>query len=163
MNRLVFSVILLLAGIIFIFFDRGFFFSQIVAMPGNRTNNNDINNFTAPSIREDLGIEENSLQKDNPQNQIQSDLYNSISSGMSYEEVSSIIGWDGVLLYENEIKNGGKIIQIKVYQWNKEDVYSIDSTSNNSERVGSSNLYWNITLEFQDNLLINKAFSNLKS
>jgi hypothetical protein len=146
-----------------IFFDRGFFFSQIAAMPGNTINNNDINNFPAPSIREDLGSEENDLQQDNPQNQIQSDLYNSISSGMSYEEVSSIIGWDGVLLYENEINNGGKIIQTRVYQWNNEDVSSINSTSDTSERGGSSNLYWNITLEFQDNILINKAFSNLKS
>lgn len=162
MNRLVFSLILLLGWIIFIVFDRGFFFDQIAAMPENTINNNDLNNSPAPSIRGNLGIEDNSLQEDNLQNQIQSELYNSISTGMSYEEVRSIIGWDGVLLYENKVDNGEKMIQTKVYQWNKEDVYSTDSTSGTSNRLSNPNFYGNLTLEFQDNLLINKNFSDLK-
>lgn len=162
MNRLVFSLILLLGWIIFIVFDRGFFFDRIAAMPENTINNNDLNNSPAPNIRGDLGIEDNSLQENNLQNQIQSELYNSISTGMSYEEVRSIIGWDGVLLYENKVNNGERIIQTKVYQWNKEDVYSTNTIYSTSNRVGNPNFSENLTLEFQDNLLINKTFSDLK-
>lgn len=162
MNRLVFSLILLLGWIIFIAFDQGFLFAQIAAVPKNTANNNDLNNSPVPSIRGNLGIEDNSLQENNLQNQIQSELYNSISTGMSYEEVRSIIGWDGVLLYENEVNHDERMIQTKVYQWNKEDVYSTNSSSATYNRLDNLNLYENITLEFQDNFLINKDFSDSK-
>ena len=61
------------------------------------------------------------------QNQIQSELYNSISSCMTYEEVSSIIGWEGVLIYEYEVDDSGESIQTQVYQWNYEDINSTDT------------------------------------
>jgi hypothetical protein len=160
MNHLVFSGIVILGWIIFIAINKGFFFNQLFAMPGNIINNS--SNFPAPTIDRDLGIEDNKLQDRNLQNQIQSELYDSISSGMSYEEVSSIIGWSGVLVYENEVKDGGKIIQTKVYQWNHEDVYSTDTTSINSERAGIINPYGTLTLEFQDDILVEKTFSDLK-
>jgi hypothetical protein len=159
MNRLVFAVILLSGWIIFIAINQGLFFDKLSAMPGDTINNS--SNSHAPTIRQDLGIEDNELQDSNLQNQIQSELYNSISSGMSYEEVSSIIGWQGVLIDENEVENGGKIVKTKVYQWNYEDVYSTDTTSVNSERAGTINPYWNLTLEFQNDLLIDKTFSDL--
>ena len=162
MNRLVFSVIFLLGWIIFIALDRGFFFDKLSAMPRNTINNNNINNSPAPSINRDLGIEEHSRQNNNLQNQLQSELYNSISSGMSYEDVRSIIGWDGVLIYENEVSNGEELIQTRVFQWNYEDVYATDPTSINSDRAGIINPNWNLTLEFQNDLLIERAFSDLK-
>jgi hypothetical protein len=52
-------------------------------------------------------------------------------------------------------------VKTKVYQWNYEDVYSTDTTSVNSERAGTINPYWNLTLEFQNDLLIDKTFSDL--
>lgn len=161
MNRLVFSAIILLGWFVFVIFERGYFFDKILAMPRNTINNNGLNNSPAPSINRDLGIEDNNFQ-DPIQNQVQSELYNSISSGMSYEEVRSIIGWDGVLIYENEVNNGEKMIQTKVYQWNNEDINSTDTTSINSAKAGMTNLYWNLTLEFQDNLLVDKTYSDLK-
>jgi hypothetical protein len=160
MNRLVFSGILISAWIVFIAVNRGFFFNQLLAMPGDIINNS--SNFSAPTIDQDLGIEDNKLQDRNLQIQIQSELYDSISSGMSYEEVSSIIGWSGVLIYENEVKDGGEIIQTKVYQWNYEDIYSTDTTSINSERAGIINPYGTLTLEFQDDILVDKTFSYLE-
>ena len=160
MNRLVFSGILISGWIIFVAVNRDFFFGQLSAMPGDAINNS--SNFPAPTIDRDLGIEDNKLQDSNLQNQIQSELYDSISSGMSYEEVSSIIGWSGVLVYENEVKDGGEIIQTKVYQWDHEDVYSTDTTSINSERTGIVNPYGTLTLEFKDNILVEKTFSDLK-
>lgn len=160
MNRLVFSGILISGWIVFVAVNRNFFFGQLSAMPGDTINNS--SNFPTPTIDRDLGIEDNKLQDRNLQNQIQSELYDSISSGMSYKEVSSIIGWSGVLVYENEVKNGGEIIQTKVYQWNHEDVYSTDTTSINSERAGIINPYGTLTLEFQDDILVEKTFSDPK-
>jgi uncharacterized protein YeeX (DUF496 family) len=160
MNRLIFSGILISAWIVFIAINKNFFFDQLLAMPGDIINNS--SNFSAPTIERDLGIEDNKLQDSNLQNQIQSELYDSISSGMSYEEVSSIIGWSGVLIYENKVKDAGAIIQTKVYQWDHEDVYSTNTTSINSERAGIINPYGTLTLEFQDDILVDKTFSYLK-
>lgn len=161
MSRLVFSVILLLGWVIFVVGYRGFFFDKIFAMPSNSINNSNnspnLSNSPAPNIRRDLGIEDNNFQ-----NQIQSELYNSISTGMSYKEVTSIIGWEGVLIYDYEVDDGGEAIQTKVYQWNYEDVYEPNSTSGISERVGVINPYWNLTLKFQDDLLVDQTFSDLK-
>ena len=161
MNRLVFSGILISGWIVFVAVNRDFFFGQLSAMPGDAINNS--SNFPIPTIDWDLGIEDNKLQDRNLQNQTQSELYDSISSGMSYEEVSSIIGWSGVLVYENEVKDGGEIIQTKVYQWDHEDVYSTDTTSINAERTGIINPYGTLTLEFQDDILVEKTFSAPKS
>jgi uncharacterized protein YeeX (DUF496 family) len=160
MNRLVFSGILISGWIVFIAINRGFFFNQLLAMPGDIINNS--SNFPAPTIDRDLGIEDNKLKDKNLQNQIQSELYDSISSGMSYEEVSSIVGWSGILIYENEVKDGREIIQTKVYQWDHKDISSTDTTSINSERAGIINPYGTLTLEFQDNILVETTFSDLK-
>ncbi len=157
---LLFLGILISGWIVFIAINRGFFFNQLLAMPGDIINNS--SNFPAPTIDRDLGIEDSKLQDENIQNQIQSELYDSISSGMSYEEVSSIIGWSGILIYENEVKDGGEIIQTKVYQRDHEDVYSTDTTSINSERTGIINSYGTLTLEFQDDILVETTFSNPK-
>ncbi len=91
--------------------------------------------------------------------QIKQELYNSISIGMSYDEVRSIIGWDGNLIYQNDIDYvGGKIYE-KIYQWNNQD---IDLTDKDSQRVDDRNLYWSVTLQFHNDILINKASFNLE-
>ena len=160
MNRIFFSVILLFGWFLFIVLNRGYFFNRLFAMPRNTIDNNELTNSSVPSIRRDLGIQDSNIQNKNLQNQIQSELYDSISSGMSYKEISSIIGWDGVLIYENEVWDGDETIRTKVYQWNNEDINSTDTTSINSERSGIINPYWNLTLEFQNDLLIDRSFSS---
>ncbi|MBE9048329.1 hypothetical protein IQ255_28745 [Pleurocapsales cyanobacterium LEGE 10410] len=155
MNPLVFTVILLFSWIVFIAINRGFFIDKASSMPRGAIDN--LGNSPAPTIRDDLGIKNNDLQ-----NQIRSELYNSISTGMTYEEVSSIIGWEGVLIYENEDNDGGKIIRTKVYQWNYDDIYSHNTVSADSARARIINPYKNLTLEFQDNILIEQTFSELK-
>jgi hypothetical protein len=97
-------------------------------------------------------------QKDSRSNQINQDLYNSISTGMTYAEVRAIIGWDGVLIYQNEINFAGGKIREKIYQWNNYDIYSSD---NESQTVDDPNPYWSITLQFQNDILIHKASFNL--
>ncbi|WP_341997701.1 hypothetical protein [Chlorogloeopsis sp. ULAP02] len=91
-------------------------------------------------------------------NQIKQDLYNSISTGMTYAEVRSIIGWDGVLIYQNEINFAGGKIREKIYQWNNYGVYSTD---NESQTIDDPNPYWSVTLQFQNDILIHKASFNL--
>ncbi len=91
--------------------------------------------------------------------QIRQNLYNSISEGMSYDEVRSIIGWDGVLIYTNEIDYGGRKIKEKIYQWNNQDIYS---TNYDPQRAGDLNPYWSVTLQFQDGALVGKTFYNLQ-
>lgn len=155
MNRLVFSAILLFGWIIFVAINRGFFSNKISVMAQNTINSS--GNSPAPTIDRNLG----NLKDDSLQHQIRSELYNSISTGMTYEEVSSIIGWKGVLIYESEVNNGGKIIRTEVYQWNYDDLYPNSTFSTDSE-TGLENLYKNMTLEFQDNVLTDSNFSNLK-
>ena len=157
MNRLVLSAILLFGWIILVAINRGSFFSKISAMPQN--NINSLDNSPAPTIDRNLGTE---YRDDSLQNQIRSELYNSISSGMSYEKVSSIIGWKGVLIYENKINNGGKVIRTKVYQWNYDDIYTNNNTAADFKRSRIVNPDKNLTLEFQDNILIEQTFSDLK-
>ena len=157
MNRLVLSAILLFGWIILVAINRGSFFSKISAMPQN--NINSLDNSPAPTIDRNLGTE---YRDDSLQNQIRSELYNSISSGMSYEEVSSIIGWKGVLIYENKINNGEEVIITKVYQWNYDDIYTNNNVSADFERSRIVNPDKNLTLEFQDNVLIEQTFSDLK-
>ena len=145
MNRLLFTAIVLAGWILFAAINRGSFFSNISATPINTSNS--IDN-SLPTIGH------SDLKEDSLQNQIQSELYNSISTGMSYAEVSSIIGWEGTLIYENNINDGLKPITIKVYRWNLDDVYSDSLTSN--ELVNKNNAHLNnyLILEFQNNILI---------
>lgn len=155
MNRLIFSAILLLGWIIFAAINRGFFFDKISVMAQNTINSS--GNSPAPTIDRNLG----NLKDDSLQDQIRSELYNSISTGMTYEEVSSIIGWKGVLIYESEINNGGKITRTKVYQWNYNDLYP-NSTFSTDSGTKLGNLYKDMTLEFQDNVLIDRSSSNFQ-
>jgi hypothetical protein len=91
--------------------------------------------------------------------EIKQDLYNSISTGMSYNEVRAIVGWDGILIYENDINTAQGQIREKVYQWNHEDIYDTQGTSQNPD---NANLYWSVTLQFQNDILIKKSSSNLQ-
>ena len=150
-NRLFIAAILLSGWFVFIVINRGFFSSKISAMPQNNIN---LGN-SPPTSDRNLSIED----RDSLHHQIRSELYSSISPGMTYEEVSSIIGWKGVLIYESEVNNGGKAVRTKVYQWNYEDLNPNDTFSNNSDREWSY-LYQNLTLEFQDNILIDNTVHN---
>lgn len=153
MKHLIIAAIFLLGWIIFwIISHRSFFLNKTSAQPINTTIQ--FGNSPRSSIRQNLGIGLDSLQL-----QIQSELYNSISTGMSYEEVSSIIGWKGVLLYEYEYNNGLETIYTKVYQWNSGD---LNSLNNISARGGVLNPYASITLEFQNDLLVDRPFPGLK-
>lgn len=100
------------------------------------------------------------IQQMNLSSEIRENLYNSISTGMSYDEVRSIIGWDGILIYENNIDSVDGQIHEKVYEWNNQDVYLTDYES---KRVDIINPYWSLTLRFQNDILINKASFNLQT
>lgn len=121
-------------------------------------NNINLDNSPAPTIDRNLGTE---YRDDSLQNSIRSELYNSISLGMTYEEVSSIIGWKGVLIYESEVNNGGKVIRTKVYQWNHDEL-NLNNTSLTSSDKKWRNLDRDLTLEFQDNILIDNTHSDLE-
>ncbi|MCC5629954.1 hypothetical protein LC613_18680 [Nostoc sphaeroides CHAB 2801] len=97
------------------------------------------------------------IQQINLSSEIRENLYNSISTGMSYDEVRSILGWDGILIYENNIDSPDGQIHEKIYQWNNQDVYLTDYESQRSD----INPYWSFTLRFQNDILINKASFNL--
>ena len=153
-NRLFIAAILLSGWFVFVVINRGFFAKKISAMPQNNLNN--LGNSPAPTIDRNLGVE---YREDDLQSQIRSELYNSISPGMTYEEVSSIIGWKGVLIYDSEVGNRGETVRTKVYQWNYEDFDPNNSFSISSERKWGD-LYKNLTLEFQDNILIDRTFTN---
>ena len=99
------------------------------------------------------------IRKLNIQSPIKRQLYNSISEGMSYDEVRSIIGWDGVLIYKNDINYGDTPINEKIYLWNNQDIYSSQYKSQNA---GEINPYWSVTLQFQNNTLVGKSDYNLQ-
>lgn len=90
---------------------------------------------------------------------IREDLYNSISTGMSYDEVIAIIGWEGILIYQNDIDSAEGRIHEQVYQWSYQDVYGNDYDYPESSYI---NLYWSVTLQFHNNILIKKASFNLQ-
>jgi hypothetical protein len=97
--------------------------------------------------------------------QINQDLYNSIYTGMSYEEVRAIIGWDGISIYENEIDGVNGKIREKTYQWSSEDVEATNYGSPTYDKpleIDEQNLYWSVTLHFQNDVLINKTSVNLE-
>jgi hypothetical protein len=98
------------------------------------------------------------IQDRNLPSEIRQDLYNSISTGMSYDQVRAIIGWDGILIYENDIDTAEGKIRETVYQWNNEDIYHNDDRYESIDPIG---LYWNVTLQFQNNILIQKSSFNL--
>ncbi|PSB01725.1 hypothetical protein [Merismopedia glauca] len=91
--------------------------------------------------------------------ELRNTLYNSISIGMSYDEVRAIIGWDGILIYENEIDSPEGQIHEKIYQWNNEDIYLDDDSLPTTDEKNS---YWSVTLQFQNNILIGKSSFNLQ-
>jgi hypothetical protein len=99
------------------------------------------------------------IQQRNLSSEIRENLYNSISPGMSYDEVRSIIGWDGILIYENNIDLPDGQIHEKFYQWNNQDVFLSDDES---QRADIINPYWSVTLRFQNGILINKPSFNLQ-
>ncbi|WP_219884580.1 hypothetical protein [Merismopedia glauca] len=99
------------------------------------------------------------IEPRNSQSEITQDIYNSISTGMSYDEVLAIIGWEGILIYERDIGSAGGRIREKIYQWNDQDVYFTDYRS---QKVGQINPYWIVTLQFQNDILINKSALNLQ-
>ncbi|AUS99089.1 hypothetical protein CLI64_00995 [Nostoc sp. CENA543] len=92
-------------------------------------------------------------------NEIRQELYDSISIGMTYEEVIAIIGWDGVLIYENNIDTAEGKIHEQVYQWNNQDIYR---SSNDEHKLGDRSIYGSIKLRFQNHILVNKSFVILK-
>ena len=98
------------------------------------------------------------IKQINFSSEIRENLYTSISTGMSYDEVRSIIGWDGILIYENNIDFADGQIHEKIYQWNDQDVYLTDYESQRAD----INPYWSVTLRFQNDILINKASLNLQ-
>ncbi|MBD2729167.1 hypothetical protein H6G96_23330 [Nostoc sp. FACHB-892] len=97
------------------------------------------------------------IKQINLSSEIRENLYNSISTGMSYDEVRSILGWDGILIYENNIDSADGQIHEKIYQWNNQDFYLTDYES---QRADVINPYWSFTLRFQNGILINKASFN---
>ncbi|MCC5620829.1 hypothetical protein [Nostoc sp. CHAB 5715] len=99
------------------------------------------------------------IKQINLSSKIRENLYNSISTGMSYDEVRSILGWDGILIYENNIDSADGQIHEKIYQWNNQDVYLTDYESQRED----INPYWSVTLRFQNDILINKASFNLQN
>jgi hypothetical protein len=98
------------------------------------------------------------IKQINLSSEIRGNLYKSISTGMSYDEVRSILGWDGILIYENNIDSADGQIHEKIYQWNDQDVYLTDYESQRAD----INPYWSVTLRFQNDILINKASFNLQ-
>ena len=140
--------------------NRYFALDPTSAMPPGAGNSNNINlsNSPAPTIT----VEDDLAKEPSLQEQIRSQLYNSISTGMTYEEVSSIIGWQGVLVYQTQVNLSGKAIETKVYQWNYDDVYSHTVPTNNFEKDRIIHPYQNLTLEFQNNILIELPVSRVE-
>ena len=135
--------------IAFFYSQRGIFFGKFSDAANNSLfnlpNQNSLQNITIRRIK--------------IKSPIKHQLYNSISEGMSYDEVRSILGWDGVLIYKNDINYGDTHIDEKIYQWNNQDIYSTDYKYQN---VGEMNPYWSVTLQFQNNSLVGKTDYNLQ-
>lgn len=138
--------------IAFIYSHKDFLFKQLPSFSANS-----ILNLSDRRLSNRIPSQKIEIQNRDFKPQIRENLYNSISEGMSYDEVRSIIGWDGVLLYTNDIDYGGRKIKEKIYQWNNQDVYS---TNYESQRAGDLNPYWSVTLQFQDDALVGKIFHN---
>ncbi|WP_375502685.1 hypothetical protein [uncultured Nostoc sp.] len=149
MKYSIFLAVVLLAWIAFIYSHRVFYITQIPTFFLNS-----IFKVFNQNTNETIQIKQISLLSE-----IRENLYNSISTGMSYDEVRSILGWDGILIYENNIDSPDGQIREKIYQWNNQDVYLTDYESQRRD----INPYWSVTLRFQNNILINKASFNLQN
>lgn len=134
--------------IILIYFQRDFFLSQFP-------------NLSVSSMwrifqqNPQTGVQ---IQPSRIQSEIKRDLYNSLSPGMSYDEVRNLIGWDGILIYEHEVDYSDTKIHEKIYQWSHQDIYAGEHDLSNA---GEINPYWSVTLQFQNDILINKSSLNL--
>lgn len=134
--------------IILIYFQRDFFLSQFP-------------NLSVSSMwrifqqNPQTGVQ---IQGSRSQSEIKRDLYNSLSPGMSYDEVRNLIGWDGILIYEHEVDDSDTKIHEKIYQWSHQD---ISAGEHNLSNAGEINPYWSVTLQFQNDILINKSSLNL--
>ncbi|MEH1838964.1 MAG: hypothetical protein V7L20_09395 [Nostoc sp.] len=148
MKYSIFLAVALLAWIAFIYSHRVF---SITQMPTFFINS--IFKVFNQNTNETIQIKQINLSSE-----IRENLYNSISTGMSYDEVRSILGWDGILIYENNIDSADGQIHEKIYQWNNQDVYLTDYESHRED----INPYWSVTLRFQNDILINKASFNLE-
>lgn len=122
-------------------------------MPRNTSTS--ITDPSEPTIQQNSGFENDPLP-----NQIQSELFSSVARGMSYAEVSSIIGWEGVLIYESNIDDGGEVIQTKVYRWNADDLHLDNIASDEPTRKNNIDPNKSLILEFQNDVLIELDFSN---
>ncbi len=150
-RRFVFVLIILLVWILVIQSDR-YFNDPISAMPSGIGHSN--SNLSDLEV-----IIESDLIKDPNLQEIQSQ-YSSISTGMTYEEVSSIIGWQGILIYQDRVNVAGKAIETKVYQWNDVDARIV------SNRFGKERIvdpYRNLTLEFQDDVLVELSVPRIQA
>ena len=139
--------------IAFIYSHKDFFFKQLPSFSANSIFSLSNRRLSQRLPTQKIEIQNRDFRDLKPQ--IRRDLYNSISEGMSYDQVRSIIGWDGVLIYTNDIDYGGRQIREKIYQWNNQDIYS---TNYDPQRAGDLNPYWSVTLQFQDDALVGKTF-----
>ncbi|MEM7714626.1 MAG: hypothetical protein AAF349_13805 [Cyanobacteria bacterium P01_A01_bin.68] len=126
-----------------------FFYSQRGVFVGKFSDAATTSLFNLPNQNSLQNIQ---VRRINIKSPIKHQLYNSISEGMSYDEVRSILGWDGILIYQNDINYGDTHIDEKIYQWN----------NHKSENVGEMNPYWSVTLQFQNNTLVGKTDYNLQ-
>ena len=148
MKYLILLAVALLAWIAFIYSHRVFYINQ---MPPFFMNS--MFKVFNQNTNENIPIKQINLSSE-----IRENLYNSISTGMSYDEVRSILGWDCILIYENNIDSADGQIHEKIYQWNNQDVYLTDYESQRED----IDLYWSVTLRFQNDILLNKASFNLQ-
>lgn len=116
------------------------------------------------NIPGNIQIQQRKLPNETKPNEIREELYDSISVGMTYEQVIAIIGWDGVLIYENDIDTADGKIHEQVYQWNNQGIYT---SNNNEQKLGdrsiyNRSIYSSIKLRFQNDILVNKSFVILK-
>lgn len=111
------------------------------------------------NIPGNIRIQPGKSPNENRPNEIKQELYDSISVGMTYEQVIAIIGWDGVLIYENNIDVADGKIHEQVYQWNNQDIYLTEDEAHN---LVNTSLYGSMTLKFQNNILIKKSSLNIK-
>ncbi|WP_414579590.1 hypothetical protein [Anabaena sp. CCY 9402-a] len=111
------------------------------------------------NIPGNIQIQPRKLPNETKPNEIREELYDSISVGMTYQQVIAIIGWDGVLIYDNNIDTADGKIHEQVYQWNNQDIYT---SENYEQKLGDRSIYSSIKLRFQNDILVNKSFVILK-
>ncbi|MGH1393825.1 MAG: hypothetical protein ACRAVC_07315 [Trichormus sp.] len=120
---------------------------------------NSVSKESKQNIPGNIQIQPRKLPNETKPNEIREELYDSISVGMTYEQVIAIIGWDGVLIYENDIETVDGKIHEQVYQWNNQDIYT---NENDDHKLGDRSIYSSIKLRFQNHILVNKSFVILK-